>query len=516
MLWQREEEMRQAARPARRLTDVAGVSPMRAADAGEHGEMDDPEAYWQREMLRIFARNQLRVAVSLPLLALLFALANMVWVQPAIVIAWAALYLLVQAAQVWLARRCLRVNLGPGNMDLWMHRFAAAELMHATIWFMPLFLFWQPAHVEQHLFIGASLMAAMAVRMLVANSFLPLVGTGGGVIALGLALRSIMAGQPAHLAMAGMIVVLGIFFIQIARRLQTTTREMLQYRYQREQLIHELATQRDAAERARRQAEEANRAKSRFLAAMSHELRTPLNAIMGFSEIISAEMLGPVQVDRYKEYATDIHRSGNYLLNLINDILDLSRIEAGRVEMKEEVVNVVEEAREAIDLLAMKAEARGLKVEYAGDFDKLELLGNGRYVRQMWINLLGNAIKFTPDGGAIDLRVRRLQGGNLALEVSDTGEGIPPHELDKVMQSFSRGASAVRKAVDGAGLGLAIVNGLARLHDARLEIDSAPGQGTTVRIVFPARRVISGERAELVRGEGCENELEHQLILLTA
>jgi len=215
--------------------------------------------------------------------------------------------------------------------------------------------------------------------------------------------------------MAGMIVVLGIFFLQLARRLQTTTKELLLFRAQRERLIEELQQQRDAAERARRQAEEANRAKSRFLAAMSHELRTPLNAIMGFSEIISAEMLGPVQVERYKEYATDIHRSGNYLLNLINDILDLSRIEAGKVEMREEVVDMVAEAKSALDMIAMKAEACGQTLRLDCAEEKVELLGNARYIRQMWINLLGNAVKFTPEGGEITAAIRRLRGGRLAL-----------------------------------------------------------------------------------------------------
>ncbi len=496
----------------------AGTNPIVPQAATMHGDAprETLEEYWRREMLHIFARNQLRVALAMPLLALLFAAASMVWVSVPVALLWLALYFVVEVVQIMLARRCLQERPRGAAVEDWMLRFSASELAHAAVWFMPLFIFWQPGEGAQHLFIGASLMAAMAIRLLVANNFLPLVTTGGGVIALGVAIRSLMAGETLHLAMAGMIVVLGLFFLQLSRRLQLTTREMLQYRYQREQLIRDLARQRDAAERARQQAEEANRAKSRFLATMSHELRTPLNAIMGFSEIISNEFLGPVAQPRYKEYASDIHRSGSYLLNLIEDILDLSRIEAGRVELQEEVVDVVAEALSAIDMLSMKAEQRGVQVAYIGNERRLELLGNARYIRQIWINLLGNAIKFTPAGGRVSLNVRRLQGGNLALEVSDTGEGIPAAELDKVMQSFSRGASAERRAVEGAGLGLSIVNGLARLHDARVELQSQEGQGTTARVIFPARRVITGARADLVRGKGCENELEHQLILLTA
>ncbi len=513
MLWFDEKHFHHA-------VDEAARRPGATAAPWQDGEgpqtMDEMQAYWQREMLHIFARNQLRVALAMPLLAGLFAVANLVWVPMPVVIAWLAAYFVVEVAQLALARHCLRARPEGTQVRTWVHPFAFSELAHAVVWFLPLLLFWREEAIPQHLFIGASLMAAMAIRILVANNFLPLVTAGSGVIALALALRAIIAGDTIHLAMAGMIVVLGIFFLQLARRLQTTTKELLLFRAQRERLIEELQQQRDAAEQARRQAEEANRAKSRFLAAMSHELRTPLNAIMGFSEIISAEMLGPVQVERYKEYATDIHRSGNYLLNLINDILDLSRIEAGKVEMREEVVDMVAEAKSALDMVSIKAEARGQKLRLDGPEGEVELLGNARYIRQIWINLLGNAIKFTPEGGEITAAIRRLQGGNLALEVRDTGEGIPRNELRSVMRSFSRGASAVRKAVDGAGLGLAIVNGLARLHDARLEIESEVGRGTTVRIVFPARRVVTAARADFIRGDETESPLERQLILLTA
>ena len=475
-------------------------------------------APWQEEMLHIFARNQLRVALFMPALVVFFALANLAWVSAFIVVAWLVAYLLLETHRLLLARQYLAHHSRPPSRDdtaNWLRTFTINELLHAGLWLAPLVMFWQPGEILQHVFIGGSIMATLVIRLLVANSFLPLVMVGNGLVLIGLSVRAALSNSIADMAMAGMVLLLGLFFFQIARRLQNSMREMLEYRRQREQLIEELARQRDAAERARRQAEEANRAKSQFLAAMSHELRTPLNAIMGFSEIISTEMLGPLKVDRYKEYANDIHRSGNYLLNLIEDILDLSRIEAGRVEMKEEVVDVVAEAETAINLLSMKAEARKQKLLLVAE-DSVELLGNTRYIRQMWVNLVSNAIKFTPQGGEITLAVRRLKGGNLALEVRDTGEGIPEHELHKVMQSFSRGASATRKAVDGAGLGLAIVNGLARLHDARLELESKVGKGTTARIVFPARRVISGARAELMRGEVAEDDLEHQLLLLTA
>ena len=506
MLWQQEQDIRQMARPL--MAEKARARP----DA----TVPTTEEYWQREMLMMFAHNQLRVGLVMPVLALLLALGNLAWISAHAALGWLALYLMLEVALLLLARRCLQQCPAGQQVREWMRLFAAGELAHAAIWLFPLFLFWREGAVMQHMFIGASLMAAAASRILVANNFLPLVLVGNGAMTLAIAARAVFSGEMMDMAMAGMILVLGVFFTQLARRLQKTTRDMLAFRAQRERLIAELQAERDAAERARRQAEAASRAKSRFLAAMSHELRTPLNAIMGFSEIIASEFLGPVQVDRYREYASDIHRSGSYLLNLIEDILDLSRIEAGRVEMKEEVVSMQEEARRALELVALKANARRQKLRLEAPEEALKLRGNGRYIRQMWINLLGNAVKFTPEGGEIVAAIRRLRGGNLALEVRDNGEGIPAEELETVMQSFARGASAVRKAVDGAGLGLAIVNGLARLHDARLEIESEVGKGTVARVVFPARRVITQAWADFIRPDDANDELEHQLILLTA
>ena len=249
---------------------------------------------------------------------------------------------------------------------------------------------------------------------------------------------------------------------------------------------------------------------------MSHELRTPLNAIMGFSEIIAAERLGPLPVPQYKEYAGDIHQSGSYLLSLINDILDLSRIEAGKRELREEVVDVVEQARECMHLVDIRAREKNhrLRLEAEGGLPKL--LADTRAVRQIWLNLLSNAIKFTPSGGTITLGVRELEEGGLEMSVSDTGEGIPEEELRTVMDSFGRGSSAVTRAVEGAGLGLPIVNGLARLHDADVTIDTQMDEGTTVRVVFPSARVLDNGRVQAGAVDHVKSPTQRRLIQLTA
>ncbi len=479
---------------------------------------------WQREMLLLYARNSVRIAVFMPLLAAFLAFVHMGY-KPHETHLPALWLVAVIAGEFWhryVNHQCLREHgQNPRNTLAWFTPLLVSEVLQGVIWLSSLFVFWDPEQLGLHILVVSILMTVMAVRILVANNYLPLAVAGSGVIAIGIVLHSLFSGQAAYLALGALALLVEIFLVQLARRLQLTTRELLESRVQREKLINELQRQRDAAEEARRRAEDASRAKSRFLATMSHELRTPLNAIMGFSEIIANEMLGPVRVERYREYAGDIHRSGSYLLSLIEDVLNLSRIEAGRLELREEVVDVQAEAASAINLVHLKAQEKGVRLSLEEAARKVRLKGDSRAIRQMWINLAMNAVKFTPSGGHVGLRIRRLGGGGLALEVVDTGEGIPREELGKVMEGFARGASAERKAIDGAGLGLAIVNGLARMHDALFELESEVGKGTTARIVFPPRRVLSGPRADLFEDapdhqEEGDRQIERELLLLTA
>ncbi len=291
---------------------------------------------------------------------------------------------------------------------------------------------------------------------------------------------------------------------------------MLIFKSQREELITELQAARDQAETARSRAEEANRAKSRFLATMSHELRTPLNAIMGFSEILSHEMMGPHAVSAYKEYSSDIHHSGHYLLNLINDILDLSRIEAGRREILDEPVSVSKEALDSIKLVNFKAKEKQQTITTDFPPDLPPLSGDRRSVRQIWLNLMSNAVKFTPNNGHIELIARREPIGDISISVRDNGPGMTNEDIEIALNAFSRGKMATKKAIDGAGLGLSIVNGLARLHGGDLQIKSEVGKGTKVTVTFPQRRVLDSLRAESLGTGAVTSETQRRLISVTA
>jgi signal transduction histidine kinase len=241
----------------------------------------------------------------------------------------------------------------------------------------------------------------------------------------------------------------------------------------------------------RRRAENASEAKSRFLANMSHELRTPLNAIIGFSEMMRTEALGPVGSPRYRAYADDINRSGMHLLGLINDLLDLSKIEAGKMELVEDMVDVPRLVEDC--LLLVRDVARRGKVELVAEVPSgLPLLyADERKLKQVLLNLLSNAVKFTPEGGKVAVAAEASGGRGLALAIADTGIGIAPEHLAVVLEPFGQ----VRQAQDdlaephGTGLGLPLSRALAELHGGRLEIESAPGRGTTIRLCLPPERV---------------------------
>ncbi|MDP1632822.1 MAG: ATP-binding protein [Caulobacter sp.] len=237
-------------------------------------------------------------------------------------------------------------------------------------------------------------------------------------------------------------------------------------------------------------AEAANKSKSEFLANMSHELRTPLNAVNGFSEIMIAEMYGPMGDPRYKEYATDIHNSGQHLLALINDILDMSKIEAGKMNLNFEPLNLEELTEDAVRLVRNRAEAAGLDLTV--DFPFLpEIEADYRALKQVLLNLLSNAVKFTPRGGRVTVRAEVRQdslGERVRLSVQDTGIGISREDLGRLAKPFEQVESQHSKTTQGTGLGLALTKALIELHEGALELESTPGEGTTVSVVLPIRR----------------------------
>ncbi len=235
-------------------------------------------------------------------------------------------------------------------------------------------------------------------------------------------------------------------------------------------------------------AELADRAKSEFLANVSHELKTPLNAVIGFSEILEGELLGPIGVEKYREYARDIHWSGERLLAIINNILDLSHIQTGRMVLKEEPVDTTAMVTACVDLVSERAAEKGvrLRLDLADGLPPLRL--DARAFRQVLANLLSNAIKFTPSGGEVRIRACVGADGGFHLTVGDSGIGIAAADVSKVLAPFGQADGSLAREYEGVGLGLPLAKALTELHGGRLELDSDTGHGTTVTVSLPGER----------------------------
>jgi len=254
-------------------------------------------------------------------------------------------------------------------------------------------------------------------------------------------------------------------------------------------------TQRRLSERAlitaKEQADFANRSKSEFLANMSHELRTPLNAIIGFSEIIKDQILGPEGMPQYIEYAQDIHDSGALLLSLINDILDMSKLEAQKRALSETVLDVERVVQSCMRLVAVRAKAGKIQLAHDIQADLLPFRAEERAIKQILANLLTNAIKFTPEGGVVTVKAYVDPFGRLCLAVTDTGIGIAPEDIPTVLAPFGQIESAMSRKTQGTGLGVPLTKALVELHGGELQIQSTLGQGTTVTASFPADRIVT-------------------------
>ncbi|MEQ8829798.1 MAG: ATP-binding protein [Alphaproteobacteria bacterium] len=301
-------------------------------------------------------------------------------------------------------------------------------------------------------------------------------GYGGG--------RDGSLGTIVRIGGTGLFLVVGLL---IAVLLQVNRRITLAVRNRTEELA-----------RARDQAEIANRTKSEFLANMSHELRTPLNSVIGFAEILEAQVMGPESWEQYREYAADIRQSGRHLLSLINDILDLSKAEAGHLELDESYISPEAAIDGAVRLVHERARNNGLEVDTEIEDGIALVRCDERRVKQILLNLLSNAIKFTPRGGQVTVKAHSTPQGGICFQVCDTGIGMRPSDIPLAMTKFQQLNNAPKDELAGTGLGLPLAENLAKLHNATLSITSELGHGTVVSLVFGPDRV--GQPDDVLRG----------------
>ena len=326
-----------------------------------------------------------------------------------------------------------------------------------------------------------------------------------------LALASVWMADPAHVALAVLLLLAAAAASIFARRLSRLSAEASLAGREREQMAAELAagsrrlavanaelaranqrleTANGDLVRAHAEADAASRAKSEFLANMSHELRTPLNAIIGFAEVIERETFGPTGA-RYREYASDIHGSGRHLLQVINDILDLAKVEAGQMLLHEARLDPALVMQGCVRLIKPRAAKTNVRLYTAFDPNLPVLLADEARLRQIALNLLSNAVKFTKPGGRVSISTGLDSAGGITIAVADTGIGMTPEEVRIALEPFRQVMSSLSRSNEGTGLGLPLTKTLVELHSGRLDIASVPGRGTTVTVTFPPSRSLA-------------------------
>lgn len=447
-------------------------------------------ASYDFELLQDYTATRLSGKYTIPALVVVISLIASLWIPLLYMLSWAAIVIVGHFSVILACRQFLRVGQNRFNARRQTTTFVMFELVHGLGWSTIALLPATNAAQEVAVIQWAILLVGVAANAISSRAVpaATLANSVPGVITIGTML--VLKGGLFNYALAGLAVGAGVFFNVLAQTLHKSAIKSLEHRAEKDMLIFELEEAKSMSDEARREAEQANIAKSRFLATMSHELRTPLNAIIGFSEVMSSEVLGPMENPSYKEYSSDIHASGQHLLNLINELLDLSRIEAGKYELNEEGISLVHIAEDCRRMLEIRARSKGIELVADFDDDLPKLWGDERAIRQVCLNLLSNAIKFTPQSGRIIFKVAAGENHCQMISVRDNGPGIPENEIATVLSSFGQGSLAQKTAEQGAGLGLPIVQKIMELHGGRFDLFSKLRFGTEVIATFPRSRVM--------------------------
>ena len=446
---------------------------------------------FEREMLQLHIASAAQSALAVPMVVALIAAGGIYLTEEIGLLAWAVLALSVHAIGMLVARRARKREIAAEDVRRWHRRFLMAQVLMGLAWAtFALQDCGRCTGVTFEFYKGSSLLVALAVtavstlmlRNAILCAFLPTVAA--------LAVSAVRTPDPATVGMAAIIAAALAFLVFMTHRLRYTSAQLLSSQSEKDDLIAELEVAKPMSDEARRRAEEANLAKSRFLASMSHELRTPLNAILGFSEVMSTEVLGPLNNPVYKEYTSDIHRSGQHLLNLINEILDLSRIEAGKYDLSEDSVHLVDIAEDCIGMVQLRARAKNITISEQVESGMPAVWADEKALRQVILNLLSNAVKFTPQGGEVVVKAGWTAGGGQYVSIRDNGPGIPEDEIPVVLSAFGQGSIAIKSAEQGTGLGLPIVQAILAKHNGEFILKSKLREGTEAIAILPAKRVL--------------------------
>ncbi|MGV0818745.1 sensor histidine kinase [Martelella sp. AMO21009] len=431
---------------------------------------------------------------SAPAIAIMLALAGFGFLylgRDLIFAVWALAALILHGVAFLTIRQAARAGEDTASVRKWNARVIGAYWLAGSAWALLSVLECGgacggaalPFFKASMVIVALSMMAlgAVALPRSAWHVFLP------AVIAFGLVAYQSRA--PFDIGLAAVLAIVMLFIAYFNHHIAASDKALKTRESEKDLLAGQLTESLARAEAAAEAAEAANQAKSTFLAAMSHDLRTPLNAIIGFSEIMKTEMMGPLPNAHYREYAADIHQSGRHLLDMIDSVLDLSRLEAGGYRLNEQPVYLVDIIDASMAMIGGEAASKAiaLKCDVAGAL--APITADGRAVKQMLLNLISNAVKFSDEHSDVLILAGTTAEGGQYLSVRDFGCGMDDNALALATTAFSRGAEA--RDVEGFGLGLAIVKQLAEAHQGELILQSAPGEGTLATILFPAGRVIN-------------------------
>jgi two-component system cell cycle sensor histidine kinase PleC len=448
---------------------------------------DEQAARLALDELRLALGNTRPNKFMIPCLAALICVMFLHWETPATLATWFAIVVVGLVPMQIVAAAFLKREPPPSEMEAWRTRIVIANAFFTICWSSMAPLFWIHGDSFNQVLVILVLACTLAGDTALMSASRPLSGTGSIVYGTAIVALPLHEGGSIYNTLALVALCYMLYMYYLSQQVHKTARSMLELRYDKNDLIEALERSKQDSDLARVRAEAASRSKSEFLANMSHELRTPLNAIIGFSEMIHSGGFA----HKSEEYSKLIRDSGQHLLTLINDILDLAKIEAGRMNLHETDLEPGEIVSDCIKLMAGRAQSGSITLNSDVPAACPHLRADERALKQILLNLISNAVKFTPPGGNVTVGVYPQADGSLAIAVSDDGMGIAECDQARVFENFGQGRHDVVTSDKGTGLGLPIVKGLIEAHGGSVTLESAVGKGTQVTLHFPASRVLA-------------------------